>query len=101
MRPYALLFALAACATRPKAAAPPTEQQKGIEIGDIDRGADPCTDFFQFANGAWRAQNPIPASMQRWSRRWAAGEANKGQLRNILEEVSRKRDWRSGSAEQL
>src|SRR5437763_16022990 len=45
---------------------------RGIEVSDIDRGADPCTDFYAFANGSWRARNPIPASMRRWSRRWAA-----------------------------
>ncbi|HEX4605303.1 MAG TPA: hypothetical protein VH724_14985, partial [Candidatus Angelobacter sp.] len=43
---------------------------KGIQTGDIDQKADPCTDFFQFANGKWRAENPIPPSMVRWSRRW-------------------------------
>ena len=47
----------------------------------MDRKADPCTDFFEFANGAWRAQNPIPASMPRWSRRWAAGESTKDRLK--------------------
>ena len=54
--------------------------QKGIELSDMDRKADPCTDFFEFANGAWRAANPIPASLPRWSRRWAAGESTKEQL---------------------
>jgi len=100
MRLYALLLVLAACATRPKAAAPPPQQQQGIEVGDLDRGADPCTDFFQFANGAWRAQNPIPGSMQRWSRRWAAGEANKERLRDILDDL-RGKTYPSGSVEQL
>lgn len=58
---------------------------QGVQVGDIDRKAEPCNDFFAYANGAWRAQNPIPASMPRWSRRWAAGEANKDQLKIILE----------------
>jgi len=35
----------------------------GIDLGDLDRTAQPCDDFYQFANGTWRANNPIPASM--------------------------------------
>lgn len=57
----------------------------GVELGDIDRKAEPCDDFFQYANGRWRAENPIPASMPRWSRRWAAGESAKDRLQTILE----------------
>src|SRR3954468_3747737 len=75
--------------------------QKGVQVGDIDTKADPCTDFFEFANGKWRADNPIPASMVRWSRRWQAGENAKEQLKNILDEVSARKDWPRGSAEQL
>jgi endothelin-converting enzyme/putative endopeptidase len=62
--------------------------QKGIELSDMDRKADPCTDFFEFANGAWRAANPIPASLPRWSRRWAAGESTKEQLKQLLDETA-------------
>lgn len=74
--------------------------QKGVEPADIDRKADPCNDFFQYANGAWRAANPIPASMQRWSRRWASGELAKDQLKEILDGASKKTDWPKGSIEQ-
>ena len=58
---------------------------KGIETSDLNRTVQPCDNFYDFANGAWRAQNPIPASMDRWSRRWQAGEQNKDQLRKILD----------------
>jgi putative endopeptidase len=74
---------------------------RGIQASDLDRKADPCTDFFQFANGTWRKENPIPASMVRWSRRWAAGEVAKDQLKVILDEVSAKTTWPAGSVEQL
>jgi putative endopeptidase len=75
--------------------------QRGIYTADLDRGADPCTDFFQYANGAWRKQNPIPATMQRWSRRWESGETSKDRLKLILDEVSARRDWPAASVEQL
>jgi len=39
--------------------------------------------------------------MDRWSRRWEAGEANKDQLRTILDEVSRHTDQPKGSPGQL
>jgi putative endopeptidase len=74
---------------------------RGIESADLDKSAAPCTDFFAFANGTWRAKNPIPASMTRWSRRWEAGEKAKEQLKTILDEVSATRTWTPGSVEQL
>src|ERR1700690_3529234 len=77
------------------------QKQVGIETSDLDRKADPCTDFFEYSNGAWRTNNPIPSTMDRWSRRWAAGESNKDQLRVILEEASTKRDLPKGSVDQL
>ena len=73
----------------------------GIIPGDIDRNANACTDFFQYANGTWRQQNPIPSYMDRWSRRWQSGEVNKEHVRDILTEVSAKHDWPAGSAQQL
>ena len=72
---------------------------KGIERSDLDLAADPCADFYAYANGAWRAANPIPAGSQRWSRRWAAREANRQQLKTILEELAANPDRPLGSVE--
>src|SRR5215469_13930095 len=74
---------------------------QGIQVGDIDQKANPCTDFYEYANGDWRASNPIPASMDRWSRRWQAGESNKERVRTILEEAAAKADQPKGSITQL
>src|SRR5205085_10271941 len=75
--------------------------QHGILPDDINRKGQACTDFFDYANGAWRAQHPIPDYMDRWSRRWQSGEVNKEHVRDILNEVSAKKDWPKGSAQQL
>ena len=102
-KPVLLAVALAAgCGSHPgQPQAQAATSQHGVYAEDLDRSADPCTDFFAFSNGTWRKQNPIPASMTRWSRRWKAGEDAKDQLKDILDEVSAKRDWPKASVEQL
>ena len=103
MKPQALslIALLAACGSHAAQPQPGTATaQHGVYAADLDRTADPCTDFYAYANGAWRAQNPIPASMTRWSRRWQAGETAKDRLKEILDEVSARHDWPSGSVEQ-
>jgi putative endopeptidase len=85
----------------PAVAASPDTPQRGVEPSDIDRSVDPCVDFYAYANGSWRANNPIPASMPRWSRRWAAGESTKDSLRQILDQVTADPKQPKGSVEQL
>jgi len=70
-------------------------------VDDMNKSAAPCDDFFDYANGGWRAENPIPASMPRWSRRWKAGEANKEALKEILDSVAGQTSHPKGSIDQL
>lgn len=72
-----------------------------IHTEDMDKSANACTDFYRYANGSWRAKNPIPPSMSRWSRRWQAAEEAKSQLKDILDAVVERHDWAHGSSEQL
>ncbi len=98
-----IVIALVACGSAKPTPPPPKPQAalSGVYAEDIDRAADPCNDFYEFSNGAWRKANPIPAAMTRWSRRWEAGETSKDRLKDILEQVSAKHDWKPGSVEQL
>ena len=73
----------------------------GVDVSDLDRKADPCDDFYQFSNGTWRASNPIPASMDRWSKRWAAGEASKDKLKEILEAAAADKSAAAGTDKKL
>jgi len=95
MRTLKTTFALALLSTALLAQSPTLH---GIQTADLDRKVPPCTDFFEFANGAWRAANPIPASMNRWSRRWQAGDNAKGNLKEILDALPK--DNPRGSIEQ-
>jgi endothelin-converting enzyme/putative endopeptidase len=73
----------------------------GIDAGDLNKNGDACTDFFDYANGAWRESHPIPDYMDRWSRRWESGETNKEHVREILDGLATRKDWPAGSPEQL
>ena len=78
-----------------------TSSLHGIDPTDLDRKADPCNDFFEFANGTWRATNPIPASMTRWSKRWQAGEFAKDKLHDILEAAAADKSAPQASTDQI
>jgi putative endopeptidase len=97
MRILRLLLAASLASTSALAQDPP---RKGVFLEDIDKSVAPCTDFYEFANGKWRKENPIPASMVRWSRRFESGETTKDKLRDILQEVAAK-PAKKGSVEQL
>ncbi len=60
-----------------------------FDINAIDRAADPCVDFYQFACGTWVKNNPIPPDQSRWGRFSELQERNRDILREILEEAAK------------
>jgi putative endopeptidase len=52
------------------------KQAISFDLSAIDKTADPCTDFYQYACGNWRKNNPIPADQTRWGRFNELGERN-------------------------
>src|SRR6202451_1066391 len=98
---YSLLFLSLSSLLLPQLLFSQASSLHGIDVADLDRQADPCNDFYQFANGTWRAKNTIPASMDRWSKRWAAGESSKDELKEILETAVADKNAPQGSNEQL
>ena len=49
---------------------PTSEPKKPIsfDLSAIDKTADPCVNFYQYACGNWMKNNPIPSDQVRWSR---------------------------------
>ena len=83
----ALPLASALSHARPGAAQPraAVAAPSSVALTWLDRTADACTDFYQFACGGWRAANPIPADRQRWGQFTMLEENNLEILKKILE----------------
>jgi putative endopeptidase len=57
----------------------------GVEIDTLDRKADPCVDFYEFACGGWIAKNPLPPDRRSFGRIADVQDRNFTVLRRILE----------------
>ncbi|HET6762515.1 MAG TPA: M13 family metallopeptidase N-terminal domain-containing protein, partial [Longimicrobiaceae bacterium] len=105
-RRAALLAALLATGAGPAAAqnAPLMDAApaplKVVDTAYMDRSANACTDFFQFANGGWLKRDTIPAAYSSSGVGRDMGDRNELVVRRVLDEaVARRATLAEGSTE--
>ena len=55
----------------------PPPQTRSFDASAIDKSADPCTNFYQYACGNWIKNNPMPADQVRWGSFGMLAERNR------------------------
>ncbi len=66
----------------------PTADDAVFDIADMDPAVHPGDDFYQFANGGWRAANPVPDDYPRWAAFDEVRKRNDELLRELLEDAA-------------
>lgn len=97
---------LATAAARAEQAAPtaaqtsakPTYGTYGFDTAGMDRSVKPGDDFYEYANGTWAKNTPIPADKSNFGAFTVLEELSQKRTRGILETAQKDRTSKIGNA---
>ena len=77
------------------------ETPKDVFAADIDTTINPAADFFDYANGKWVKDNPIPAEESSWGIGNIVNNENQQRLRDISEAAAKEEDTKGSASQKI
>lgn len=96
LAPAALILGLGACQQKNPAE---SADRKWIDPAHMDTTVSPGDNFFQYANGNWMRNNPVPPTETRWGSFSELQEFNLAALKKLLEDAAANTQAPEGSPE--
>jgi putative endopeptidase len=86
---FAALVALLVAGALQLRAGASSAVKSGIDLSTIDYGCKPCSDFYEFANGAWLKATRVPAEKSYYGTIDILADKNIAAIHEILDEIAR------------
>ncbi|MGA9853195.1 MAG: M13 family metallopeptidase [Gammaproteobacteria bacterium] len=88
---------LGAFASGEPATAGATADADGLHLNWLDQSVSPAQNFYEFANGTWQKDNPIPPAYSRWGQFNILQKQNQEAIHQILEDAAKNAQAKPGS----
>lgn len=92
----ALTYGITACNNAKQA----ETKFEGVDLANFDTTVSPGQDFFQYVNGGWLKNNPVPATESRWGSFSEVNESNMKVLLKVCEAAAADKNAPAGSNKQ-
>lgn len=73
---------------------------EGVDLANFDTTVSPGQDFFQYVNGGWLKNNPVPSTESRWGSFSEVNESNMKVLLKVCEAAAADKNAAAGSNKQ-
>lgn len=95
--PLCLLFTLIFFSCKSKE----SENKQDVFANNIDTTIRPGDDFFQYANGKWIKDNPIPSTESGWGIAYLVTNENLQRLKNISEDAAKENATKGSTTQKI